>query len=448
MNSKSFFQFSGLVLLTTALLMSAALYNHFPLLNVDTGSYINNAYALHLPKDRPIFYSWFIRFLSRERSLWLVVLSQSALCATLICGFIFRFFGALPIAMKTAVIVLTTIGTGICWFSGMLMPDIFTPLLFLSGVLFIFSRSATQRILLALLFFGLSICHNANLMIGLLFAVAMIVVVWKADEKVLLTRNTILLTAVSILAWLSVCEINRKEGNGFTPSPVSHVFIMGRMIENGVAKAYLDDHCRTETLRLCPYKDELPQHAWDFIWNNDGAFAHSGYWDSSKQEYRYIINATLSSRKYVWLHLREAIKGTAVQIVQTSVGDALPATIGTSNAFYQIEGHYPQKAQYVRDSKQYQGKLKFENLNRLYLIFGISTVILFIVAIAKRGLPKIHKSLLVGTIAFLIINAFISCCFANILPRLNARAMWLFPMIVLLVTASNIQGSILRKSKV
>lgn len=439
MSNKAVLGFLSLTFITTALLMSAALYNHFPLLNGDTGSYIHNAYSPIFPKDRPIFYSWYIQFVSRERSLWYVVLSQCVLSALLICGYIYRFFKQIHFGVKTAIVVLIAAGTGICWFSGMLMPDIFTPLIFLTGILFIYSRNALIQVLLALLFFWFSVCHNAHLMLGFLFACAMIPVVHKTRDRSTLLRNTTMLLILNILGWFSVCESNRKAGYGFTPSVSSHIFIMGRMVENGVAKAYLDDHCPSATLKLCAYKNELPEHAWDFIWNDKGAFAHSGYWDSSKQEYQSIILGSLSQPKYWWLQLREAVKGSAIQLVQTSVGDAIPGSVDNSNTFYKIEEHYPQKLQYLRDSKQYRGELDFALLNKWYLAFTISVVLLFIGLLLRRPLPAMHRALLAATVIFLVLNALISCTFANILPRLSVRAAWLLPLVLLLISADTLK---------
>ena len=40
----------------------------------------------------------------------------------------------------------------------------------------------------------------------------------------------------------------------------------GRMLHDGLVKRYVDDHCSTENLKLCPYRDELPQTGDNFLW--------------------------------------------------------------------------------------------------------------------------------------------------------------------------------------
>jgi len=41
----------------------------------------------------------------------------------------------------------------------------------------------------------------------------------------------------------------------------------GRMLEDGLVKRYLDDHCPDARLKLCPYRSELPRSADEFLWS-------------------------------------------------------------------------------------------------------------------------------------------------------------------------------------
>lgn len=431
---------AALLLFTTILLMGAALYNHFPLLNGDTGAYIHNAYTTIIPKDRPLFYSWFIQFISRERSLWYVVLFQCGLTAGLIRSFMSRFYGGVSFAAKTTIILLLCLGTGICWFTGMLMPDFITPLLFFAAILFLYERAAPAKFIWALLFLFFSLCHNSHLMEGLLFLICLFPLLRRAQQRKCMVLNAVVLVGINLLSWAILCTMNLRAGYGFTPSATSHVFVMGRMAENGVLKAYLDDHCPSPDLKLCPFKDQLPEHAWDFIWNDKGAFAHSGYWDSSKKEYTRIIHATLTRPKYLALHAREAAKGTLLQTAQFSVGDALPANLENSNVLYKIEEHYPKKLQYLRESKQYHSALHYETLNTLYLLFPIAVLLAFAIVAFRKPLAREQAFLLKAALLFILINAFISCTFANILPRLNVRTIWILPLLLMLVIADKLSS--------
>lgn len=39
----------------------------------------------------------------------------------------------------------------------------------------------------------------------------------------------------------------------------------GRMLQDGIVKRYLDGHCPDARLKLCPYRNELPRTADDFL---------------------------------------------------------------------------------------------------------------------------------------------------------------------------------------
>src|SRR5262249_18695058 len=59
----------------------------------------------------------------------------------------------------------------------------------------------------------------------------------------------------------------------WTPGGFGIVF--GRMLQDGIVKRYLDPHGPTARLKLCPYRNELPTTADDFLWSN-GVFNELG----------------------------------------------------------------------------------------------------------------------------------------------------------------------------
>jgi hypothetical protein len=63
----------------TLFLSVAAIYNRFPLVYSDSGSYLRGFIEWHNLDERPIFYSIFVGFLHWRQSLWLIVVGQSLL---------------------------------------------------------------------------------------------------------------------------------------------------------------------------------------------------------------------------------------------------------------------------------------------------------------------------------------------------------------------------------
>ena len=66
----------------------------------------------------------------------------------------------------------------------------------------------------------------------------------------------------------------------------------GRMLQDGIVKRYLDDHCPTARLKLCPYRNELPATADDFLWSN-GVFNELGRFSGLGEEMRFIVLRSL-----------------------------------------------------------------------------------------------------------------------------------------------------------
>ena len=51
-------------------------------------------------------------------------------------------------------------------------------------------------------------------------------------------------------------------------TPGGFTLSFGRMLQDGIVKKYLDEHCPQVRLTLCRYKDELPHDADEWFWGN------------------------------------------------------------------------------------------------------------------------------------------------------------------------------------
>jgi hypothetical protein len=76
------------LLLGSLVLISAGIYNGFPLVTSDSGTYINSAIQLTVPDDRPITYGLFILITGFKKSLWFVIFTQGLLLAWLLLSYI------------------------------------------------------------------------------------------------------------------------------------------------------------------------------------------------------------------------------------------------------------------------------------------------------------------------------------------------------------------------
>ena len=152
-----------------------AFYNHYPLLNPDTGTYLFSGYKLEVPNDRPIFYGLFVRATSLSTTGWFTIAVQSLMVSGVLYLFLKHFtpFRHLPLAHLLLLIGLT-FATGLSVSVSQIMPDIFTPLAFLCIALLLFASGLSRWRLVFLfscLFISL-IAHNSHLLICLLLVFA------------------------------------------------------------------------------------------------------------------------------------------------------------------------------------------------------------------------------------------------------------------------------------
>ena len=119
------------ILLAAALLLWPALWNGYPLVFSDTGTYLSQAIHHYVGWDRPIFYSLFLFPLHLTLTTWPAIAAQ-ALLASHTLHLVRRTllprvsdWCLLPLA------ALLALASSLPWFVSQLMPDLFTPLLVL-----------------------------------------------------------------------------------------------------------------------------------------------------------------------------------------------------------------------------------------------------------------------------------------------------------------------------
>jgi hypothetical protein len=90
--SVSAFQRFFYLLFAAFILLWPAIWNGYPLVFSDTGTYIASAFDQKVPFDRPIGYGDFIQFFSQGVSLWSVVYVQAFFAVYLLWQVVKVFF--------------------------------------------------------------------------------------------------------------------------------------------------------------------------------------------------------------------------------------------------------------------------------------------------------------------------------------------------------------------
>ena len=95
----------------------------------------------------------------------------------------------------------------------------------------------------------------------------------------------------------------------WTPGGIGVAF--GRMLQDGIVTQYLRDHCPHEKLKLCPYRNELPATADEFLWGHS-MFDKLGRFNGLNDEMGHIVTGALAD--YPAWQAEAALKATAQQL--------------------------------------------------------------------------------------------------------------------------------------
>jgi len=433
-----------LLLLSLVVLLWPALYNAFPLVNPDSGAYISSGLRLSVHPDRPIGYGLFVLLTSMGISLWFVVVAQALILNWLIRRLTQKLLGKHADGLLPAIVLLLiSFGTTVSWFTAQLTPDIFTAALLLCVLLFFLERNDRKKSrTYGIVMFFLFATHNSNVVIAL--ALSLLLMLYtrrKALRGYFIAARKMFLVALSSFAVLS--SIYMFGGYGFGLSPVTHVFLVSRMAENGILDQYLEEECPVTHYSLCDYQGKLGVRQWDFMWG--AGYPHNKLgWMETRKEYNRIILGTLASPRLLGLHVLKSLEGTARELPQLFLSDALTPEGAQSNTYKNVELYFRHQL------KEYQTSMQSNNIlqspaqynNLLIVLFTLATGIAALAYSRQRITDAVPPdgpdwALLFGiTILFLVLNAWVTSTFATVVARFQARVFWVLPLLCLLYVIS------------
>lgn len=415
-----------LLLFTSVLLMVVALYNGFPLVESDTGAYIEKGILNIIPADRSPFYGWFVRYTSMWESLWYTSLAQCMLLAFLLLRYITRVYGSRPALQITIVAVVCIVAlTCVAWVSAYLMPDIFAAILLLSVLLYLSGdTSKPMQVLYCVIAFAATIIHGSHFPILLIFSVGMIA--WSIINKQYpVMKRSIVLLLLSVMSWVLICSINAGNGYGFVYSRGGHVFMVTKFAETGILSKYLDENCPSKELKLCNHKDEIPDYSWEFMWSDDSPLYKAGGWDSSKNEFDIIIHDVLTTPRYLKLYAKSAAVGTIRQLVQVQAPDHTTSQGRWSSPYQRIATFFDDELNEYALAKHCSGEISAASVNNIYLLFFLLTS--FPIVLQWRHLLPQTRFLYFCIILFFVANAFVTSLGSTVIYRFQYRIFWVLP---------------------
>jgi hypothetical protein len=234
--------------LSIFILLCPALYNGFPLVTSDSGTYIGSGFQNWVPMDRPIFYGLFIHFTSLNSSLWFTIISQAIIGHFLIWQMTRLIFNAkAQIYIYPIIITLLVSFTSLGWIIGQIMPDIFVGYGVISLVLILIGNKGNFHLVInALILLASLLFHNSHLITFSLFFIALLIIInikkFNLKHFVKPIKLGVVLLII-ILSWLINPFVNYLYTKEFQMQGTPYAFLIGKNIENGIMDKYLQKTC-------------------------------------------------------------------------------------------------------------------------------------------------------------------------------------------------------------
>ena len=419
-----------------------AVYNRFPITFPDSGNYLDNAISLVHGREpwfflRPVSYGVFLVPFSRPQTLWLLPLAQGILAV-----------GVIDLALRTAGLTLSTarflgliaglsLLSSLPWFSGQIMPDIFTGLVILlcyvvfwGGALPRWQRRATDVLLAAAIATHLShLPLYALLATGSLAGLALGSPAgrsWARLGRTAARAAVPLLVAVAFLAG-SNWVFHRR----LVLSRSSSLFALAHLVGTGSAQRYLATACGTHAYRLCAERDSMVASSDWFLWAAAGTRKRHEP-ELARGDSTFLREApaiVAGAMRQEWpallaLGLRNTPRQLALFEIQPGEHRFSPPVEETMRRLG------PTTLRRYLSSREVSGSLPVVAASRVQYIvvaIGVITIVLSLWLLRGRRDPPLRA--LLGTLVLgVVINAFLTASLSSVQARYQSRVMWLVPL--------------------
>ena len=422
------------VILSLACLLAPALWNGFPLLQYDTGGYLARWYEGTLVPSRAVVYGLILNA-GTPQAFWPVLLLQSALTVWLVALMLRAHrLGRRPWLLLGTIAALSAFTT-LPWLSAILLTDIFAGLGVLALYLLLLRGKALggrERIALMLLVAVAAATHSATLAVLLALLLAAVVYFQFDRRRSRLAGIWCGLLALTLgVALVFAADYVVAKRLAYTPGGFALSF--GRMLQDGIVKKYLDEHCPDAKLRLCAHKDELPRDADVWFWGSP-LFDRLGRFAGLGAEMEQIALASVLA--YPGLQAETAAVATAKQLIDVRSGEGVVPSVWHTYAI--VERYAPQLGPAMRAARQQSGELGFAAINRLHYPLALLAMLLLplLLLLAWRRILPPDIGELAATVALaLLANAFVCGALSNPHDRYGARMVWLASLAVALALA-------------
>ncbi|MEI6159400.1 MAG: hypothetical protein WCP77_06165 [Roseococcus sp.] len=305
------------------MLLWPAFLNQHPILFVDSMAYLRHGLTGDVPWDKTMAYGPFLALFHQRVTLWGPILAQALILSHLLWLTQRLARGEVTPGRHLLVVLVVAAFTAAPWFTSLLMPDIFAPILVLALYLLGYGGARLSRAeviwLGALAAFAVAV-HLSHLPLAL--ALIVLVALMRRRLWPVLRCGVPILAALVFLLGSNALAVGRA-----TLSPHGSVFLLARWLEDGPALWTLRARCPEAGWYLCGFIAEMPMDSDHFLWSpaspvNRLAAGGVGL-EHLSPEASAILSVTL--RVYPWQVVRLALANGAAQLVMTRLDDSFDA---------------------------------------------------------------------------------------------------------------------------
>lgn len=416
------------------MLLLPALWNGYALLQYDTGGYLARWYEGYLVPSRSTVYGLYLH-LGEDTHFWGTLTAQ-ALAVLWLTQAVLRALRLGRPAQVATIMALLCATTALPVLTSLLLTDIFAGLAVLALYLLVVHRArfgAVETAALVVFIAFSAASHNATLgVVAGLCAVGFAARPWLKGRLSL--GGLALGTLAIVLGATMLLAANFALSGRLAWTPGGSAIAFGRMLQDGLVARYLNDNCARERLKLCPYRNELPPTADDFLWG-DSMFNRLGRFEGLGDEMAYIARRTLIA--YPGAQAKAALRATAQQLVMVATGEGSHDWIAHTWGIF--ERYLPQELPAMRAARQQQGTFDFTLINLIHVPVALASLLALVGILAHAAWRRrLDDRALLGAVAALAIlgNAFLCGALSGPHDRYGARMAWLATFAVLIVAAS------------
>lgn len=421
------------------MLLVPAFWNGYPLLQSDTGGYLARWYEGYLVPSRSTVFGLYLHI--GEGSYFWLNLAIQALATMWILQLTLRVFGLARPWRLFAVCVTLSLTTALPWLASMLLTDIFAGLSVLSlFILVLYGEKVSTAEKAALFVFTAfaAATHSATMAVLL----GLCCVGWIARPFLRgripmrhLAQGTLTIVAGAVM----LVTANFALSGQVAWTPGGYAIAFARMLQDGIVTQYLREHCGDQHFKLCPYRDNLPETADDFLWSRETVFNKLGRFKGMTDEMGYIAIHALA--EYPLWQAEEALKDSGEQMLKVATGEntdhaTMMHTYGILREFL------PRQLKLADAARQQVSFLTFGPINLVHVpVALISTVLVFAMLIAAAVRRRIDDlTLLTATVCLSLLgNAVVCGIISGPHDRYGSRLVWVAVFTVMIAVLTRRQ---------